>query len=189
MSSQVDCLVPLFNGSDYRSWATSMAAYLLSIRLWGIVEGREHRLEDLPSGRATVAATTTTQAQLAILAPSHEQVSERQRDQREWIEKDEQAQGIIQLRLSHNLHTLIGITAYRTWKNIADSYGKPGAALIFPNFKALNSFRLSGSNPAPEISKMVTLLERLRVNHCKGNCQVCHILYFHQIHFPTSLLF
>ena len=164
MSSQVDHLVPLFNGSDYR---TSMTAYLCSIRLWGIVSGRETRPDALSSGRAAVAATSTSPAQPAIPAPTQEQVSERQVAIREWIEKDEQAQGIIQLRLSHNLHTLIGITTYQTWRNIEDSYGKPGAALIFADFKALNMFRLSGSNPAPEISKMVTLLECLHVNHCQ----------------------
>ena len=167
MSSQVDCLVPLFNGSDYHSWATSMTAYLRSIHLWGIVSGREKRPEALSSGRAAVAATQTSPAQPAIPAPTQEQVSERQAVIHEWIEKDEQAQGIIQLWLSHNLHTLIGITAYQTWRNIEDSHGKPGAALIFADFKALNAFRLSGSNPAPEISKMVTLLERLCVNHCQ----------------------
>ena len=112
MSSQVDCLIPLFNGSDYHSWATSMTAYLHSICLWGIVSGRENMPLDLPSGRAAVTATQTSPAQPAIPAPTQEQVSERQAAQREWIEKDEQALGIIQLRLSHHLHTLIGITSY-----------------------------------------------------------------------------
>ena len=167
MSSQIDCLIPLFNGSDYHYWATSMTAYLRSVHLWGIVSGRETRPLDLPSGRAAVAATQTSPAQPAIPAPTQEQVSERQAAQQEWIEKDEQALGIIQLQLSHNLHTLIGIAAYRTWRNIEDSHGKPGAALIFADFKALNAFRLSGSNPAPEISKMVTLLERLHANQCQ----------------------
>ena len=122
---------------------------------------------DLSSRRAAVAATQTTPAQLAIPVPTQEQVSERQVAQCEWMEKDEQAQGLIQLWLSHNLHTLIGVTAYQTWRNIEDSYGKPGAALIFADFKVLNTFRLSGSDPTPEISKMVTLLERLCVNHCQ----------------------
>ena len=113
MSSQIDRLVPLFNSSDYRSWAMSMTAFLRSQRLWGIVSGRENRPLDL-SARAAFAVTTTSPAQLAIPAPTPEQVSERQREQREWIEKDEQAQGIIQPRLTHNLHSLMGVTAYRT---------------------------------------------------------------------------
>ena len=174
MSSQIDCLISLFNSPNYRSWATSMTAFLRSQRLLGIVSGRETRPSSLPtSGTAAVAATATTSAQPAISAPTPEQVSERQREIKEWIEKDEQVQGIIQLHLTHNLHSLMGVTAYRTWRNIEESYGKPGAALIFADFKALTMFRLSGSNPAPEISKMITLLERLHANHCqfcKGNC-------------------
>ena len=39
--------------------------------------------------------------------------------------------------------------------------------MIFADFKALTTFRLSGSNPALEISKMITLLERLHANHCQ----------------------
>ena len=39
--------------------------------------------------------------------------------------------------------------------------------MIFADFKALTTFRLSGSNPTPEISKMIILLERLRANHCQ----------------------
>ena len=109
MSSQIDCLVSLFNGSDYHSWAMSMTAFLRSQRLWGIVSGRETRPNNLSSsGRAAVAATPTSPAQLAIPASTPEQVSERQREQREWIEKDEQAQGIIQLHLTHNVHSLMG---------------------------------------------------------------------------------
>ena len=145
-----------------------MTAFLCSQHLWGIVSGRETRPSSLlTSGTPAVAATATTPAQLSIPAPTPEQVSERQREIREWVEKDEQVHGIIQLCLTHNLHSLMGVTTYQTWRNIEDSYGKPGTALIFANFKALTTFRLSGSNPAPEISKMISLLEHLHVNHCQ----------------------
>ena len=146
-----------------------MTAFLRSQCIWGVVSGRETRPSDLPSGRAAVAATSTSPAQPAIPHPSQEEVSERQRAQREWIEKDEQALGIVQLQLSHNLHSLIGLNSYRTWRNLEDQFGTPGAAIIFADFKLLTAFRLSGGNPAPEISKMITLLERLKVNHCEFN--------------------
>ena len=124
---------------------------------------------NLPSGRAAVAATSQSPAQLAIPASSQEEVSERQRLQKEWMDKYEQALGIIQLQMSHNLHSLRGLYSYWTWTNLEDKFDTPGAAIIFANFKALTAFRLSGGNPAPEISKMVTLLEHLRVNHCEFN--------------------
>ena len=165
MSSQLDRMVPLFDGSNYRTWATDMTAFLRSQRLWGIVSGREVRPSDLSSGRAAVAATSSSPAQPAIPPPSQEEVSKRQRLQREWMEKDEQALGILQLRMSHNLHSLIGIHSYQMWRNMEDQFGTPGAAIIFADFKSLTAFRLSGGNPAPEISEMITLLERLRVNH------------------------
>ena len=71
---------------------------------------------------------------------------------------------MIQLRLSHTLYSLCGLTSYRTWRNLEDQFGKPGAAMIFADFRALTMFRLTGGNPAPEISKMTTLLERLHAN-------------------------
>ena len=169
MSSQLDHMVPLFDGSNYHTWATNMTAFLCSQHLWGIVSGRESRPSDLPSGRAAIAATSQTPAQLAIPPPTQEEVSERQRLKREWTEKDEQALGMIQLWLSHNLYSMCGLSSYHTWRNLEDHFGKPGAAMIFADFKALTAFRLTGGNPAPEISKIITLIEHLHANHCEFN--------------------
>ena len=164
MSSQLNCMVPLFDGSNYCTWATNMTVFLRSQRLWGIVSGREVKPDNLPSPTAAITATSTAPTQLAIPAPSQDQVDERKREQREWMEKDEQALGMIQLRLSHTLYSLCGLTSYHTWRNLEDQFGKPGAAMIFADFRALTMFRLTGENPAPEISKMMTLLERLHAN-------------------------
>ena len=41
--------------------------------------------------------------------------------------------------------------------------------MIFADFKVLMAFRLTGGNPALEISKMITLIKRLHANHCKFN--------------------
>ena len=59
MSSQLNHLVPLFNTSDYHTWATQMTAYLRSMKLWHIISEQEMRPADLPSGQP---ATTTTAA-------------------------------------------------------------------------------------------------------------------------------
>ena len=85
------------------------------------------------------------------------------------MDKDDQALGMIQLWLSHGLYSLCAHSSWHTWKNLEDQFGKPGAAMIFTDFKALTAFRLTGGNPALEISKMITLLECLRANHCKFN--------------------
>ena len=107
-------MVPLFDGLNYRTWATNMTAFLCSQCLWGIFSGRETKPLDLPFPRAAIAATSTTSAQPAIPAPSQDEVNERQREQREWMEKDEQALGMIQLRLSHTLYSSCGLTSYCT---------------------------------------------------------------------------
>ena len=96
-------------------------------------------------------------------------MSERQRAQRKWTEKDDQALGMVQLWLSHSLYSLCRLSAYCTWRNLEEQFGKPGVAMIFANFRALTAFRLTGGSPAPEISKMITLLERLCANHCEFN--------------------
>ena len=76
---------------------------------------------------------------------------------------------MIQLWLSHNLYSMCGLSSYCTWRNLEDHFGKPGAAMNFANFKVLTAFRLTGGNPAPEISKMITLIEGLHANHCEFN--------------------
>ena len=53
------------------------------------------------------------------------------------MEKDDQALGMIQLWLSHSLYSLCGTTSWHTWKNLEEQFGKPGAAMIFADFKAL----------------------------------------------------
>ena len=68
MSSQLNHMVPLFDGSNYRTWATNMTAFLRSQHLWGIVSGRKNKPENLPSPRAAIAAVGTTPAQPAIPA-------------------------------------------------------------------------------------------------------------------------
>ena len=70
-------MVPLFDGSNYCTWATNMTAFLCSQCLWGIVSGREAKPLDLPSPRAAIPATGTTPAQPAIPAPSQDEVNER----------------------------------------------------------------------------------------------------------------
>ena len=66
MSSQLNHMVPLFVGSNYRTWATDMTAFLRTQCLWGIFSAREARPLDLLSGRAAVVATSTSPAQPAL---------------------------------------------------------------------------------------------------------------------------
>ena len=76
---------------------------------------------------------------------------------------------MIQLWLSHTLYSSCGLTSYCTQRNLEDQFSKPGASMIFANFRGLMAFRLTGGNPAPEISKMMTLLECPHANWVNFN--------------------
>ena len=75
----------------------------------------------------------------------------------EWSNRDDQAIGIIQLWLIDNLYDKVGLTSYTTWRNLEESFGTPGLAIIHADFKKAINFRLTGGNPAPEIANLNTL--------------------------------
>jgi gag-polypeptide of LTR copia-type len=58
----------------------------------------------------------------------------------------------------------VGVTSHRTWKNLEESFGTPGPAIIYANFKKAISFKLTGGNPALEIATLFTLFAHLKVN-------------------------
>jgi gag-polypeptide of LTR copia-type len=62
------------------------------------------------------------------------------------------------------LYDKVGATSFRTWKNLEDSFGTPGPAIIHADFKKAISFKLTGGNPALEIASLFTLFSRLKEN-------------------------
>ena len=82
----------------------------------------------------------------------------------EWSNCDNQAIGIIQLWLIDNLYDKVGLTSYRTWRNLEEAFGTPGPAIIHADFKKAINFRLTGGNPAPEIANLNTLFAQLKAN-------------------------
>jgi gag-polypeptide of LTR copia-type len=85
----------------------------------------------------------------------------------EWSNHDNQAIGLIQLRLIDNLYDKVGVTSYRTWKNLEESFGTPGPMIIHADFKKASSFKLTGGNPALEIAILFTLFAHLKANKAK----------------------
>ena len=86
MSSTIDCLVPLFDGTNYNAWAAQMSAFLKAQALWGFASGSNIR-PDAPAAADTASVVATKNAARSA-----------------WEERDDQAAGFIQLRLSPNLH-------------------------------------------------------------------------------------
>jgi gag-polypeptide of LTR copia-type len=134
--------VPVFSGANFRTWRQTMGDYLRSMRLFRHVSG------------ATVRPTPVvppTQANLDAIAA--------------WDEADEQAQGILGLRLSTNLCTYLGATAHALWQALDNAFGQPGISNICADLQATLHVKISeGQNPQVEMQRLLTLFERLHAN-------------------------
>ena len=121
MSSSIEKLVPLLDGSNYRVWKDSMQSYLMSQGYWRITNGQYLK-------PASLATTNDCYAQV-------------ESDRREWDNKDDTAYGSIMLRITPSLHNLTTgqIGAKALWDVLAATLGKTGAALIYSEFKAATS--------------------------------------------------
>ena len=139
MSSNGINSVPVFSGANFRTWKQQMGDFLRYQKLWRIVSGQVTR----PVGN--------TPADLVA--------------QNAWDESDEQAQGIIGLRLSMNLHTHLGATLALSWTALENAFGQPGIATIYADLQAALHVKISGGqNPQVEMQRLLTLFERLCAN-------------------------
>ena len=139
MSSNSINTVPVFAGANFCTWQQRMGDFLCFQRLWRIV-----------SGAATRPVRNTSADLLA---------------QNAWDEGDEQAQGILGLRLSPNLRTHLGATLALSWTALDNAFGQPGIATIYADLQAaLHMKILGGQNLQVEMQQLLTLFERLRAN-------------------------
>jgi energy-converting hydrogenase Eha subunit E len=82
-----------------------------------------------------------------------------------WDEANEQAQGILGLRLSTNLHTHLGATAHASWQALDNAFGQPGISSIYADLQATLHMKISGGqNLQVEMQRLLTLFERLCAN-------------------------
>ena len=148
MSSKqsVETHIPKLDGSNFLVWSGKMQAYLRSQGLWNMVRGMEQNPPDLGKGSKPDAIALCKKERI------------------EWSNHDNQVIGIIQLQLIDNLYNKVGLTSYRIWKNLEDAFGTPGPAIIHAELKKAINFRLTGSNPAPEIPNLNTLFAQLKAN-------------------------
>ena len=86
-------------------------------------------------------------------------------NQAKWDISDDMAQGALTLRIFPNCRNHIGATSAETWTTLGTAYGQVGISRIYGDFKALVSFRLSGTqHPAAEMECFNTSLQRLAAN-------------------------
>ena len=141
--------VPMLDGSNYTGWAQAITAALRSKGVWQIARGHEERPDDLPDNA------------------SEDAKAERTKQKADWDNRDDQALGLMQLKMHRTLHHHIDETTTSSilWDTLKDTYGVSGPAKIFADFKRTTTFRISGNgHPAPEIIKLQNLIDQLRLD-------------------------
>ena len=128
--------VPILNGTNYREWESQIKGYLQSQGLWRVANGTVTRLAD-----------------------------DQPVEQAKWDILDNMMQGALTLHISPNCHNHIGATLAETWTALETAYGQVGISRIYGDFKALVSFKLSGTQHlADEMEHFNTSLQQLVAN-------------------------
>jgi hypothetical protein len=134
--------VLVFSSANFRTWQQMMGDYLRSMRLFRHVSGTTIR---------PTPVVPPIQANLDAIAA--------------WDEANEQAQGILGLRLSTNLCTHLNATAHASWQALDNAFGQPGIFSIYADLQAALHVKFSGGqNLQVETQRLLTPFERLRAN-------------------------
>ena len=82
-----------------------------------------------------------------------------------WETADEMALGAITLKLAHTLRTgMVAATSAATWTALTTAFARTGVSAVYQDFKAAIRTKIGTTNPAKDITKLTTHLERLRAN-------------------------
>ena len=118
-------VVPVFNRSNFRIWAEKMEDYLKSQKLWHYVKAN--------------GMVRLTPAILSTAMPNEIKVMD------DWDKVNNQANGIIALRLAHSLRTHLKPTVAATWSSLDTTFGVPGLSTVFADFHAAMNVWISGT--------------------------------------------
>ena len=141
--------VPILDGTNYREWESQMKGYLQSQGLWRVANG-----------------TVTRSADDLMV------------EQAKWDISDNMAQGALTLCISPNCRNHVGATSAETWTALATAYGQVGISRIYRDFKALVSFKLSGTqHPAAEMECFNTSLQWLVANGIDLPNNIVRLMY------------
>ena len=143
-SKEINNLIPLFNGADYRAWKEWMTDFLGSQHLLGYVTGARPCPGEANSGQPTVAEQAT---------------------QADWDKIDLQVKSLIALRLSPNLCTHLNTMSQATWDSLETTFGASHFTLDFHLLQEVMKARLRvDQNPQVEIQRIWTLPERIHTS-------------------------
>jgi hypothetical protein len=149
MSSSLERLVPILDGTNYRNWAVMMQSFLQMQELWDVVDGA-HKMPTALDPSATAAQTAAYNVAYAA-----------------WNTLDNKAIGAITLCIAPSLrhYRTANQTAHTFWGNLRTAFAAPSMSSIYADFKAVINTMLSGGNPIPEIKCIAELFNRLAGNN------------------------
>jgi len=145
MSSSLERLVPVLDGTNYRDWAVLMQSYLQLQDLWEVVGGG-HRMPAALGQSPTPAQTAAYNEQYAA-----------------WNTIDNKAIGAITLCITASLrhYRSANDTSRTFWMNLKTAFGTASMPAVYADFKQVINIKLTGGNPIPDMERMATLFRRL----------------------------
>jgi len=148
MSSSLERLVPVLNGTNYRDWSVLMQSFLQMQDLWEVVGGG-HRMPAALAQGATASQTTAYNEAYVV-----------------WNSIDNKAIGAITLRITASLRHYHGTndTSRTFWTNLKTAFGTASMPAVYADFKQVINIKLTGGNPIPDLERMAMLFRRLTTN-------------------------
>ena len=184
-SNNVKNLVPILDGLNWLAWKNQMTAYLHWKGLWQIVDGFDSFPPSLLGKKRHVQAADGTTSKV-IDPPSAELVEASQAKQLEWLNRDDQVQGIIMFWISQSLKQHLGDKAKTTWANLKEAFSKQTPSSIFNDFQKLINLRITGNcHPSADMDNMWDIFERLKANNVDFPKLICAFLLLNVL--PTPL--
>ena len=149
MSSVLMSVVPVLTGPNYQHWVSSMTSYLMSQGQWASVA------TECPKEvkRTKVEGET-------VIEDGIENIDEINK----WVENNTRAVGNIRLCLHHTISFKFQEITWATqlWNELKDTYGQPGVAGVYMEFKAaLDTTIPNNADPSLAIDKILAHFGRM----------------------------
>ena len=129
MSTSLERLVPVLDGTNYRDWAVLMQSFLQMQELWDVVDGA-HRMPTTLTPGAMQSQTTA------------------------YNTADNKAIGAITLHIAASLrhYRSANQTACTFWGNLKTAFGAASMPAVYADFKLVINTKLSGEIQSPRWS-------------------------------------
>ena len=145
--TKVRAEIPTFNGTNYQEWADAIRGFMRYGGVWFLIEGYGSTTGNVQPGTARPT----------LVPPAGNNLGNAT-EVAAWDQANDKALGIIQLYTAANLkhHINSKQTAAEAWKELKDTYEKPGAVGAFVAFQKMFNAHLSDQSAlAPQIDSII----------------------------------